>query len=83
LDSLIATPPHDVVTGLLKKNHSQSAMYCGEIVSSSSDPTGTPKISQVTKELSGSAKALVDFESAINIWIVDEAFPAHGSTRFL
>ena len=41
------------------------------------------QVSEVTKELSSSAKALVNFEGAINIGIVNEAFPAHGSARFL
>jgi hypothetical protein len=44
---------------------------------------GDAQVSEVTKELSGSAKALVDFKGAINIWIVNEALPADGSTRFL
>jgi hypothetical protein len=41
------------------------------------------QISQVTEQLPGCTEALVDFECPIDIWIVDEPFPAHRSSRFL
>jgi hypothetical protein len=40
-------------------------------------------VCEVTKKFTGDAKTFVDLEGAIDVWVVDEAFPANSSPRFL
>ena len=41
------------------------------------------EVGEVAEELAGEAQALVDLERAVDVGIVDEAFPADGRARFL
>ncbi len=58
-------------------------MYCGVIMSRNSQPAGTPHFVQLEQELARDAQAVVDAEAAVEIGIVDQAFPADGRARLL
>ncbi len=44
---------------------------------------GNAEVGDVAEELAGEAETGVDLEGAVDVWVVDEAFPADGRTGFL
>jgi hypothetical protein len=41
------------------------------------------EVGQITQELTTKTQTLVDLESPIEVWVIDETLPTNGSTWFL
>lgn len=65
-----------------KKNHTVSDVLGRDGVEKLG-PHGNAQVCEIAQKLPGDAETLVDFKRAINVRVVDEAFPADGCPGFL